>query len=113
MHFKAQCIARLGHGAELGLVDAGVDRSLALELGHGEQSDAARLRERLQTEHRRHDRISREVSLEEEFVACQMQQTDDMLLVHLDDLVNEQHRRTVRKDLHDLFFVQHIIIPLS
>ena len=53
------------------------------------------------------------MSLEEEFVACQMQQTDDMLLVHLDDLVNEQHRRTVRKDLHDLFFVQHIIIPLN
>ena len=36
-----------------------------------------------------------------------------MVLVHFEDLVHQQHRRTVRKDLHDLFFVQHIIIPLS
>ena len=113
VHLKAQRVARLCHGAELRLVDAGIDRSLALELGHGEQCNAACLRKRLQTEHRRHDRVSGEMSLEEEFVARQMKQTDDMLFVHLNDFVNEKHRRTVRKNFHDLFFVQHIIIPLS
>ena len=43
----------------------------------------------------------------------QVQRTDYMVLVHFEDLVHQKHRRTVRKDLHDLFFVQHIIIPLN
>ena len=108
LDFQAERIARLCHSAELGLVDAGVYRGLAAELRHGKQRHAAALRKRFQAEHCRHDRVAREVALKEELIPGQMQRADHMLLVHFEDLVHQQHGRTVREDLHDLFFIQHI-----
>ena len=70
--------------------------------------NSADLCQRLQTEHCRHDRVAREVSLEEKLVSRQVQRTNRVLLIHFKDFVHQQHRRTMRQDLHDLFFIQHI-----
>ena len=47
-------------------------------------------------------------ALEEKFIARQVQRADRMFLIHFEDFVHQQHGRTMRQDLHDLFFIQHI-----
>ena len=95
-------VEALSAGVENGLTE----QTLLGVTGSGVSSD---LCQRFQLEYGRHDRCSRKMPLEEEFISCQVQFTLSALRRLLCDRVHKQHWRTVRDDLHDLFFIhQHI-----
>ena len=109
VELETQLVAGQHRAAELRLVDADEVHELPLRIvDRVEEQHAAGLRHRLDDEHRRHDRMAREVALEERLVDGDVLDADDALaLLELEDAVHEQERIAVRHDLHDRRVMSH------
>ena len=95
---SSSSVAGLHHPAETHLLDTAEEWQLAGEAGVREHGDRARLRERLELEHPREDRIPGEVTGEERLVAGHsVASPDPHRGFALVDLVHEQERRAVRQ----------------
>ena len=99
---ELQHIAGHDLAAEARPIDAGEECQLAAVFGQRQRCHGAGLRQRLDDQYARHDRIPGEVPGEVRFVVA------DQLACHgaaagleLEDLVDQQKRRAVRDDRHD------------
>ena len=99
---QRQLVARLDDPLEAHVVDPGEERELAAVLLERERGDRARLRERLDHDHARHDRPAGKVAGEEPLVAGHPLARDDAhARLELEHLVEEEERVAMRDDRLD------------
>src|SRR5690606_360630 len=111
--FENQLIARYHGLAEAQLVraDEHVERAVVrFGFHHPEAEDTRRLRHRLDDQHARHDRMAREMPLEEGLVDRYVLVGANTLGIHvqLTDPVDQQERVAVRQVLANLVDVHHV-----
>ena len=106
---EPELIAGNDRTAETRFVDAAEEEELLFAIGHVAQAEDCRaLSHGLDDQHARHDRVTREVSLEELFVRGDVLQTDDPLPVFdLDNAIDQQHRVAMRQEFHDFGDGEH------
>src|SRR5579875_153925 len=100
--FHHQLVARDDRLAELGLVDPGEVRNLALPIAGLEDDRAPQLRHRLDHVDPREERVPREVTAEDRLVRRDVLVTDGPRhRLEFEDPVDENERIAMRQDIHD------------
>lgn len=95
-----QLIARFHLTFEADIIDASKECKLVLVFLEHLQRDTTGLRHRFNDQHTGHNRVLREVALEERLVGGDVLDTDGFhTWFELDDAINQQERITVRKQL--------------
>src|SRR5579875_3020486 len=99
--FHHQLVARDDRLAELGLVDPGEVRNLALPIAGLEDDRAPQLRHRLDHVDPREERVPREVTAEDRLVRRDVLVTDGPRhRLEFEDPVDENERIAMRQDIH-------------
>ena len=113
LDFDAELVSRDDVLPEAHAVEGEEHRDARLLVGLAHEKRARELRHRLDLQDARHDRLAREVALEEGLVDRDVLDAHRPLVsVHLDDAVDEQHRVAVGEDLGDFADVEERRVAL-